>query len=220
MDDSTGRRRRGPQNRQRERVLDLVRASDGPVDAVELAEQLRLHVTTARFHLERLCEQGLVYRTRVASTGVGRPRTGYVAAQEYFDYQSLAELLALELGDTVEKRRRRAERVGRRWAQRVAVGSDTDTDAAAGTLDRGAQRTAELFRRMGFGPELTPPATPGTRRLLLHACPVRELAAAHPEVGCALHRGLLEGLLDPALRAELQPFAEPELCIAQVIADD
>jgi hypothetical protein len=60
---------------------------------------------------------------------------------------------------------------------------------------------------------------------------VRELAAAHPEVGCALHLGLLEGLLGdprghrrapgrPVLRAELEPFVEPELCIAHVIAHD
>lgn len=220
MDDSNGRRRRGPHNRQRERVLQLVRASDGPVDAVELAAQLRLHVTTARFHLDRLCEQGLVDRTRVPSTGVGRPRTGYVAVQEHLDYRSLAEILALELGDTVEKRRRRAERAGRRWALALAGDSSTDVDTSTDPLDRGARRTTEVFRRMGFGPELTPPVKPGTRRLLLHACPVRELAAAHPEVGCALHRGLLEGLLDPALRAELQPFVEPELCVAQVIADD
>jgi predicted ArsR family transcriptional regulator len=80
---------------------------------------------------------------------------------------------------------------------------------------------------MGFGPELAPPAKPGTRTILLHACPVRELAAARPEVGCALHRGLLEGLLNDAessprsaMRAELEPFVEPELCIARLIAHD
>ena len=55
-----------------------------------------------------------------------------------------------------------------------------------------------VFARMGFGPELTPAATSiaGTQQTIrLHACPVRDLARAHPEVGCALHRGLLQGLL-------------------------
>ncbi len=88
---------------------------------------------------------------------------------------------------------------------------------------------------MGFDPELTTTSKHATvtreRTIRLHACPVRELARSHPEVGCALHLGLLKGLLaDPAgpgrseakatLRAELEPFTEPELCIARVIARD
>jgi predicted ArsR family transcriptional regulator len=96
---------------------------------------------------------------------------------------------------------------------------------------------ASVFARMGFGPELTPAArsTAGTQQTMrLHACPVRDLARAHPEVGCALHRGLLQGLVtkpraidgrarkqpQSALEAELQPFVEPDLCLARVIAHD
>lgn len=221
------RSRRGPANRQRERVLQLVREHDGPVDAAELAARLGLHVTTVRFHLDTLCDQGVVARTRVTRAGVGRPRTGYVVVRGQLDYQSLAEILALELGDTVDKRRRRAERAGRRWASRLTEGFTPDADAPDDVLDRRAAKTTEVFHRMGFGPELTPPAKPGARTILLHACPVRELATAHPEVGCALHHGLLERLLDspkgsarPLLRGELEPFVEPELCIARVIADD
>lgn len=214
MRDEEGRQRRGPQNQQRERVLRLVREHDGVLDASELASRLGVHVTTARFHLDALCAQGLVARTRIAPRSVGRPRTGYVAVQGRLDYQMLAEILALELGDTAAKRRRRAERAGRRWAQRLA------TETPRMDLDRGAQRTAEVFQQMGFGPELKPSDTPNMRTIHLRACPVRELAAAHPEVGCALHRGLLEGLLDDGTRAELEPFVEPELCIATVIADE
>ena len=90
---------------------------------------------------------------------------------------------------------------------------------------------ATVFERMGFGPELTPAA--GTQQTIrLHACPVRDLARAHPEVGCALHRGLLQGLLAgptskgrataprPGMTAELEPFVEPDLCLARVIAHD
>lgn len=214
MDDGNDRQRRGPQNRQRERVLRLVRDHDGALDASELANRLGVHVTTARFHLDALCERGLVARTRIAPRGVGRPRTGYVAVQAHLDYRMLAEILALELGDTAAKRRRRAERAGRRWAQRLAAETPR-TD-----LDRGTERTAEVFQQMGFGPELKPSDDPTMRTIHLHACPVRELAAAHPEVGCALHRGLLEGLLDEGTSAELEPFVEPELCIATVIADE
>lgn len=237
---------RGPRNRQRQRILDLVREHDGAVDATELAERLRLHVTTVRFHLDALCNQGAIERTRMTRAGVGRPRTGYMAVRDRLDYRSLAEILALELGETADQRRRRAEAAGRRWAERIQVGSASDVDAGLDvsdgttpgeTLEDRAAMVASVFARMGFGPELTPAvtSTAGTQQTLrLHACPVRDLARAHPEVGCALHRGLLQGLLTnatategrakksprSALQAELEPFVEPDLCLARVIAND
>ena len=163
--------------------------------------------------------------------------------RERLDYQSLAEILALELGDTADKRRRRAEAAGRRWAERITAGSASGTCCGIGcfgqrtprkTLKRQAAMVATVFARMGFGPELTPAATStaGTQQTIrLHACPVRDLARAHPEVGCALHRGLLQGLLArpseghstaprPAMQAELEPFVEPDLCLVRVTAHD
>ncbi len=227
-------RQRGPQNRQRERVLQLVREHYGPADAAELAARLGLHVTTVRFHLDSLCDRGALTRTRIARTGVGRPSTGYIAVRDQLDYQSLAKILALELGDTAQQCRRRAERAGYRWAERITAGLAPETVAAQASsdvFDRRVLMTAEVFQRMGFDPELTgpPKAVDGarTRTMRLHACLVRELAADHPEVGCALHRGLLTGLLaDPktparsALQTELEPFVEPQLCIATVSRHD
>lgn len=230
--------------RQRERVLELVRDYDAPVDATELAERTGLHVTTVRFHLDALCSTGDIERTRITRAGVGRPRTGYLAVRERLDYRGLAEILALELGDTTDKRRRRAEAAGRRWAERIAVGSAREFDARSNVsdgdrqgkrLESQAAMIATVFERMGFGPELTPAATSaaGTQQTIrLRACPVRELARAHPEVGCALHLGLLQGLLTnpasdshtiasrPVTQAELEPFVEPDLCLARVFARD
>ena len=111
-------------------------------------------------------------------------------------------------------------------------------------LDRGAVLATEVFNRMGFDPELAAESEPsaslsadseqvlGRERVIrLHACPVRDLARAHPEVGCGLHLGLLQGLLDhavatgehpdnedAALSGRLEPFVEPELCIARLAA--
>lgn len=237
---------RGPHYRRREQVLRLVREHDGPVDAAELAERMGLHVTTVRFHLDALCEQGAITRTHIARAGVGRPRTGYITVQDRLDYRSFAEILALELGTSAETRRRRAQRAGRRWADRIAAASPRKPAATRDIpdfvgaprefLDRQATMTAQTFERMGFAPELTPAAKSAARKpqrsIRLHACPIRDLARAHPEVGCALHLGLLQGLLanaaaaeaktapPPALQAGLEPFVEPELCIARVIADD
>lgn len=230
-------------NRRREQVLRMVHEHGGAVDAAELAGRMGLHVTTVRFHLDALCDQGVITRTRMTRSSVGRPRTGYIAAPDRLDYRSFAEVLALELGNTAETRRRRAERAGRRWAERIVAASPPRPAAthdapnvgeAAEILDRQAAMTAEIFERMGFAPELTPPTEPAIgmqqRSIRLRGCPVRDLARAHPEVGCAIHRGLLQGLLTSAaakprtasslaLEAELEPFVEPELCIARVIAD-
>jgi predicted ArsR family transcriptional regulator len=229
------RSQRLPRNQQRERVLRLVGAAAGAVDATEIAEQMGLHVTTVRFHLDALCEDGSVARTRIKRDGVGRPRTGYVAVRDRLDYRSLAEILAMELGDTAAERRQRAERAGRRWADRI-VASDRSADpvesngtAPESGVDDHAGRIAAAFERMGFGPELTAADDLGDGRrecsIRLHACPVRDLAQSHPEVSCAMHLGLLRGLLNPSgttggktpLHAELEPFVEPDMCVAKVI---
>lgn len=232
-----------PRNEQRDRVLRLVRDSGDVVDVVELAEQMNLHVTTVRFHLDALCADGVVARTRIKRTGVGRPRTGYIAVRERLDYRSLAEILAMELGETVAERRRRAERAGERWANRIVANRLTEFDdpqkAESGwrrtdpdsAVDDSADMIAQVFGRMGFDPELIPPTASsngrGERTIRINGCPVRDLATTHPEVSCGMHLGLLRGLLGAhakmgcgaALRAELDPLVEPEVCLARVMPD-
>ena len=78
-------------------------------------------VTTVRFHLDALCDEGAIVRTRMNRAGVGRPRTGYRAVEERLDYRVLAEVLAMELGQTMEERARRAQHAGQRWADRITV---------------------------------------------------------------------------------------------------
>jgi predicted ArsR family transcriptional regulator len=246
------RRDRLPRNRQRERVLQMVREHGSAIDAVELASRIQLHVTTVRFHLDALCDEGAIERTRMTRDGVGRPRTGYRAVEERLDYRILAEILAMELGETAETRARRAQRAGVRWAERIAAAQpeavvgqgSTDAPGAGDPLHQGAVLATEVFDRMGFGAELAAETEPsaslsadseqvlGRERVIrLHACPVRDLARAHPEVGCGLHLGLLQGLVDRAaasgghanredgaVSARLEPFVEPELCIARLAA--
>ena len=253
-DSKAGARRRDrlPRNGQRERVLQIVREHGGAIDAVELASRMELHVTTVRFHLDALCDEGSIERTRMSRDGVGRPRTGYRAVEERLDYRILAGILAMELGETVETRARRAQRVGQKWADRIAGSRrepvaeqvDTATTEAGDPLDRGAVLATEVFNRMGFDPALAADSEPmaslsadreqivGRERVIrLRACPVRDLARAHPEVSCGIHLGLLQGLLDHAagagehpdtpgqvLSARLDPFVEPQLCLARLAA--
>jgi predicted ArsR family transcriptional regulator len=246
------RRDRLPRNRQRERVLRMVREHGGAVDAVELASQIGLHVTTVRFHLDALCDDGLIVRTRLNRPSAGRPRTGYLAVEERLDYRVLADLLAMELGQSEETRARRAEHAGQKWAARIPASPGIGTDPGKGTpegiandaLDQVAVHATVVFTRMGFAPELIPATKPPPpvpadsdstagreRTIRLHACPVRDLARSHPEVVCGVHRGLLQGLLSdptgdrrgrnaqqPAMSAHLEPFVEPELCVARLVA--
>lgn len=239
------RRDRLPRNRQRERILALVRAHDGAVDAVELASQTGLHITTVRFHLDVLCDDEAIVRTRMNRPGRGRPRTGYRVAEERVDYRTLAEVLAMELGQTEETRARRAQHAGQKWAVRIAVPQDTPQADAGDVLDRAAVNTTAAFKWMGFAPELVTAAeptrspadggrTPGRdRSIRMHACPVRDLARSRPEVVCGMHLGLLQGLLDRsaaedglrksarrAMRAHLEPFVEPGLCVARLEAGE
>ncbi len=237
------RRNRLPRNQQRERVLALVREHDGGVDAVELASQMGLHITTVRFHLDALCDDEAIVRTRMNRPGRGRPRTGYRVVEERVDYRTLAEVLAMELGQTEETRGRRAQHAGQKWAARIAVPQETSESEVGDVLDRAAVNTTAAFKRMGFAPELvtvaepTPspvdsgPAPRRERSIRMHACPVRDLARSRPEVVCGMHLGLLQGLLDKAaadeglrksarraMRAHLEPFVEPGVCVASLVA--
>src|SRR4051794_34384482 len=146
----------------------MVREHGEAIDAVELASRIGLHVTTVRFHLDALCDEGAIERTRIYRDGVGRPRTGYRAVEERLDYRILAGILAVELGETVEARARRAQRVGVQWAGRIAVSQDqpvagqdvTDKAEVGDPLDRGAVLATEVFDRMGFDPELAAESEP------------------------------------------------------------
>ncbi len=204
----------------------MVRAHGDAIHAVEFASRMKLHVTTVRFWAR--CA------TRSAWTIGYSPRFSRWSSE------------------TVETRARPARRVGVQWAGRIAGSQDepvagqhvADTEQARDPLDRRAVLATEVFDRMGFDPELAAESEPmaslsadseqivGRERVIrLRGCPVRDLARAHPEVGCGTHLGLLQGLLDQAAAAggkpdtrtqgpsaRLDPFVEPELCIARLHA--
>jgi predicted ArsR family transcriptional regulator len=227
----------------------MVRGHDGAVDAAELGSRTGLHVTTVRFHLDALCDEGAIKRVRLNRPGPGRPRTGYLAVEEPLDYRILAEVLALELGQSKESRTRRAQHAGKRWAAMLAAHQDpAENSPKAGAddvLDEAAVRATVAFTRLGFAPELVGvakrskasstdrgTASEQERTIRLHACPVRDLARSHPEVVCGVHLGLLQGMLTdtpggtghrkaaPRLSARLTPFVEPELCVARLSRHD
>lgn len=183
----------------RRQVLDALRVSPTPLDAGAVAAQLGLHLTTARFHLDQLAAAGLAHRRAEAEKRRGRPRMLYSPAGPLRDEDSreqLIRVLATALGGQGDHTAS-AVRAGRRWAASVVPAAE---NPVAGLV--------EVLDRLGFDPD------PDESQILLRSCPFRDAAREHPEVICAVHRGLVEQLLDrTAPHAQLLPFVEPELCV-------
>ena len=181
-------------------VLDELHAANAPLDAAAVAERLGVHVTTARFHLDRLADAGLARRRTGSEPRRGRPRILYTPTGPERDEESREQLIHVLAGALAAEDTAGTESVdaGRRWAD--SFEPFTDADPASGVVG--------VLDRLGFDPDIH------ERQIRLRACPFRDAAREHPQVVCAVHRGLIEQLLEPTgTRARLVPFAEPDLCL-------
>jgi len=184
-----------------ERVLAAVRDAAAGVTAGELAALLGLHVTTVRFHLERLAADGRVAGAAVPTGGRGRPHVVFRAVRvpdaRAGMLAALAEAAAGE-GPVAE----RAQNAGERWARTLDLG-EVGEAGVAGAL-------ADVFAQLGFAPER---AEGG---LALRACPFLDDARRHPEVVCGVHRGLAIGIARRAGgEVELRPF-QGDVCVLAI----
>lgn len=191
------------QVKQRDRVLALLETSAEPLDAHLLAADLDLHVTTVRFHLNSLIEEGSVRTRQLESTKVGRPRLGYTAVTKP-SYTDLVALLATRLGGTAEERERTAFEVGRDWAGVLGIAPDGTTDAGTFVI--------EALSRLGFETRSATSAF-GNHDLTLCTCPLVAVARTNPEVVRGIQRGLIQQILDdnaPALGARYTAAVLPD----------
>ena len=171
----------------RVRLLELLRAAGGPLDARELGERTALHPNTVRAHLTRLEEAGLVRSVAEQSGRRGRPRIVFSAtppAEQDDGYRVVADALA----DALLRRHQGSEPV----------------DQVVGLLDE-----------LGFAPELERRADGAW--ILMRRCPLVHEGGADAEAVCPAHLGLIEDVLDELDAGEevaaLEPFAEPSLCV-------
>lgn len=71
---------------------------------------------------------------------------------------------------------------------------------------------------IGFAPEVR--TDKGDSQIRLHHCPFLDLVEDHRWVVCPIHLGLMQGALDglssPVTIDRLDPFAQPDLCIAHL----
>lgn len=206
--------------RRRQDVLDCLREAALPMGVADVAARTRMHVNTARFHLDRLVNDGLALRESEDRDVPGRPRILYSSsgpAAGPRSFQLLAEMLT-GLVSGLDDARPAAVESGRSWGrhlvERPAPSEQLGTDDATARLIR-------VLDAVGFRPEAGPDVA-GDREVRLHHCPFREVAERHPDIVCGLHLGLMQGALSE-LRAPLDvptldPFVTPQMCVAHLRA--
>jgi len=208
----------------RGRVLSAIRAAPGPVGVHTLAAELDLHPNTVRFHLGALIRDGLVAERPQPSGGRGRPRTVYRATSAGTrsgerNYRLLSAVLIGGLAGS-EAPRTDAYAAGRLWGRQLGLDDSRDTSADVLTT------TVEVLDDMGVEP--SPGDGPQPHEIHLHNCPFRELVDTHQELVCAVHAGMLEGLVselredgdrpDAPSGTTLLPFVTPAECLVRLEA--
>ena len=195
---------------QRARIVFELEASPDGLDASELSRRLGRHANTIRWHLGILARAGLVRSDAEPRSVPGRPRilyrlgssTGPERGDEY-------RLLASVLAETVSSDGRGTEAcepAGRAWGAELVAGR--------GRADDAIDAVVEILAEQGFEPRAEELA------IEMRRCPFHDLAEAHPEVVCAVHRGLIGGALE-ALGSSLsvsalEIFPQPNVCIARL----
>jgi predicted ArsR family transcriptional regulator len=169
--------------------LELAR-SPVPLSTADVAESLGLHPNTVRPHLERMREAGLLDVRSEARGGVGRPQHLYAPAPDAPSlgleppaYPVLAEVLV-----------RMATAVGASPDDAADAGRAHGVAAAAALAPRPCvEALVTELARLGFDPAVA--ADDDGTTVAFANCPFGQLATAHPEVVCHVHRGMVEGLV-------------------------
>lgn len=202
------------------RVFQLLRASRKPLDIAGISDRIDLHPNTIRFHLDTLIRAGRVEPVGSESTRPGRPAMRYRAIKGMdpdgpTNYLLLTQILLTYLSSRDANPGQTATELGRQWGHSLVAtepGTEPTAHCAAATL-------ANVMGSMGFSSE--PIVTHQPTQLRIRHCPFHEAVATHGTVICQLHLGLMQGVLAnaraPISIGSLQPFAEPDLCIAEVV---
>lgn len=181
------------------KILSLIAASGGAMSAQQVAESLSLHPNTIRPHLERLRDAGFLDLVVSSDGRVGRPQHLYrlspdaprfeVGEEVHDEAASIMVETLTMLAEQIESNPDKAAELGRAWGRRL----ETDAEAirgAATTPDRAGAAGAvyEESVRLGFQPTLT------GSEVFFNTCPFRPVVEQYPEVACAAHRGICEGI--------------------------
>ena len=180
----------------RYRLHRYLRLAGRPVSVRDLSARLSLHPNTLRPHLRRLEDAGLVAsETQRGAASVGRPQTMYTAVdreeREGRDYRLLADILSAVLTNT--RQRDRAEALARDWGAYL-VGRSVPKPGARRPAGPNLAVLQEALADAGFQPRFRRRGTDAVD-IALRDCPFRDLLDEHRDLVCAVHRGLLDGML-------------------------
>lgn len=182
------------------RVLSTLRDAGRAMTLSELRDATGLHPNTLRGHLDALVASGSASRIASRSGGRGRPAWSYLAREP--EYAALAMALASGLdsgeGRTLDPA---AVRGGRAWGERLRE--------QLGDVEDGRERVLMALTHTGFAPEAS------GDQVTLNACPLLDAARSHPAVVCAVHLGLVEGVLGQD-GAGLRPRPESLGCVVDL----
>ena len=201
----------------REGVLAVLRGVASALTIPQIADELGVHPNTVRFHLDTLVTEGRVERVEPDRRRPGRPPLMFRAVRGMDPggtrrYRVLAEILTSALaGD--RNASAKALEAGRAWARRV-----TGPTRKAPGAQQSITRLVELLDDLGFAPQRR--EAHGQEQIGLRHCPFLELAQDRSAVVCPIHLGLMQGALAawraPVTVERLDPFVEPDLCLAHL----
>jgi predicted ArsR family transcriptional regulator len=187
-----------------------------PVSREQAASACGLALHSAKFHLDRLVDEGLLevsYRRLTGRTGPGAGRTAKLYQRSDREVSvSLPERRYDLAGDilaaAIDRSKAEGTAVSRAVAEVAAARGRRLAAAEDPAPGSDLDRSAEVLARHGYEPR---------RRdsdLCLANCPFDRLAREHTELVCGMNVSLVAGVLDglhcESLEAVLEP--EPGLC--------
>ena len=194
-------------------VLAALKSAGEPMTIDRIARQLRVHPNTVRFHLDKLLADGRVERVLPHRRRPGRPPLLFRAVRGMDPagprrYRMLAEILTFSLANDPDSGAKALD-AGHAFGRALASADRTGTPV---------HRLVDLLDELGFAPERTDDHTVGLRH-----CPFLEIAQHSSAVVCPIHLGLMRGALETwSARItvdRLEPFVEPDLCLARLTTE-
>jgi predicted ArsR family transcriptional regulator len=193
----------------RYRLYRYLRLSGRAVSVRELSVRLSLHPNTLRPHLRRLEDAGLVTSEARKVSTVGRPQVVFTAVdrepREGRDHRLLADILAGVM--TTTRQQERATELARDWGAYL-VGRSVPKPGARRPSGPNLAILQAALAEAGFDPRFHRRSAK-TVEITMRGCPFRDLLEEHRALVCAVHRGLLEGMLSASRPAMVLKEFEP-----------
>jgi predicted ArsR family transcriptional regulator len=198
----------------RRALYDFVAAQTDPVSREQAAAGAGLPLHSARFHLDRLVDEGLLeveFRRLTGRTGpgAGRPAKLYRRASRELSvsvpkrqYDLAGQILAMGVDRSVREGVEVSEAVRAAAAaegRRIAESADAPENGPVGELER----TAHVLAGEGYEPRID------DDEMSLSNCPFDSLAREHTELVCGLNLALVDGVVDGLGCTGLENALEP-----------